>query len=58
MKEEEEIAQAYLHTISNDVVLWPDGRNVPPDFKLNQIIAVEVRRFSKNIINKNTELCL
>jgi len=47
---EEEIAQAYLHTISNDVVLWPDGRTVPPDFKLNQIIAVEVRRLGKNII--------
>ena len=53
MKEEEEIAQAYLYTISDDVVPWPDGRNVPPDFKINEIIAVEVRRLSKNIIKRN-----
>jgi hypothetical protein len=50
MKEEENIAQQYLYTISNDVVHWPDGRNVPPDFKLKQIIGVEVRRLNQNIL--------
>lgn len=48
MKKEEKIAKDYLENISNDVVFEPDG-NIPPDFKLNQDIAVEVRRLNKNI---------
>jgi len=48
MKKEEKIAKDYLGIISNDVVFEPDG-NIPPDFKLNQVIAVEVRRLNKNI---------
>lgn len=48
MKREEQIALDYLNIISNDVVYEPDGR-IPPDFKLNQIIAVKVRRLNKNI---------
>ncbi len=49
MKKEEKIAKAYLETLSNDVVYEPDC-NIPPDFKLNQIIAVEVRRLNQNIL--------
>lgn len=48
MKKEEKIVKEYLETLSSDVVYEPDG-NMPPDFKLNQIIAVEVRRLNKNI---------
>lgn len=49
MKKEEQIALDYLNTISNDVVYEPDGK-IPPDFKLNQIIAVEVRRLNQNVL--------
>jgi hypothetical protein len=52
MKKEEKIAKDYLETISNDVVFEPDG-NIPPDFKLNQVIAVEVRRLNQNIFKGN-----
>jgi len=48
VKIEEEIVQEYLHKISTDVVHEPDGK-IPPDFKLNQIIAIEVRRLNKNL---------
>jgi hypothetical protein len=48
MKKEEKIAKAYLETLSSDVVYEPDGK-IPPDFRLNQIVAVEVRRLNKNI---------
>ena len=48
MKKEEQIALDYLHKISRDIVYEPDHK-IPPDFKLNQIIAVEVRRLNKNI---------
>jgi len=48
MKREEQIAKSYLQTISNDVIYEPDGNN-PPDFRLNKLIAVEVRRLNKNI---------
>lgn len=45
MKYEENIANDYLHTKSHDVVFEPDG-NIPPDFKVNQTIGVEVRRLN------------
>jgi len=48
MKKEEKIAKDYLETISSDVVYEPDGK-IPPDFKLNKIIAIEVRRLNQNI---------
>ena len=51
MKREEQIALDYLHIISRDVVYEPDGK-IPPDFKLNHIIAVEVRRLNKNIFGR------
>jgi hypothetical protein len=49
MKPEEQIALDYLHNISSDVVYEPDDK-IPPDFKLNQVIAVEVRRLNQNIL--------
>jgi hypothetical protein len=49
MKPEERIALDYLHSISSDAVYEPDGK-IPPDFKLNQVIAVEVRRLNQNIL--------
>ena len=52
MKKEEKISKVYLENISNDVVFEPDG-NIPPDFKLNQVIAVEVRRLNQNIFKGN-----
>jgi hypothetical protein len=48
VKPEEQIALEYLHKISRDVLYEPDGK-IPPDFKLDHIIAVEVRRLNKNI---------
>lgn len=48
MNKEERIANDYLLTISSDVVYEPDG-NIPPDFRLNKIVAVEVRRLNQNI---------
>jgi len=39
----------YLHKISRDIVYEPDGK-IPPDFKLNETIAVEVRRLNQNIL--------
>ena len=39
MKIEEKIAKDYLSILSNDIIFEPDGR-IPPDFKLNQIIAM------------------
>lgn len=53
MKKEEKIAKEYLERLSSDVVYEPDG-NIPPDFKLNQIIAVEVRRLNKNIFGRRS----
>ena len=52
MKKEEQIANIYLQTISSDIVYEPDG-NIPPDFKINQTIAVEVRRLNQNIFKGN-----
>lgn len=48
MKKEERIAQAYLQAMSNDVIYEPDG-NTPPDFKINKLIAVEVRRLNRTL---------
>lgn len=53
MKREEKIALDYLRTDSDDVIYEPDG-NTPPDFLLNHITAIEVRRLSKNIFYGNS----
>ena len=49
MKEEERIAKKYLENFSKDIVYEPDGK-IPPDFKMDQVVAIEVRRLNKNII--------
>lgn len=47
MKKEEIIAKGYLEKRFNSIEYEPDG-NVPPDFLLDQKIAVEVRRLNEN----------
>lgn len=54
MKREEQIVKSYLESKGMHGILYePDG-NIPPDFKFNGEIAVEVRRLNQNIlIGKN-----
>jgi hypothetical protein len=48
MKPDEKIAKAYLeHLEGKEIEYEPDG-NIPPDFLLNQEIAIEVRRLNQN----------
>jgi hypothetical protein len=50
MKPEEIKAKAYLESLGKyEIAYEPDG-NIPPDFLLNQEIAVEVRRLNQNFI--------
>jgi hypothetical protein len=52
MKYEEKIADDYLKSAYSDIVYEPDG-NIPPDFKVNNHIGVEVRRLNQNIHSGN-----
>jgi len=54
MKPEEIIAKKYLEQHESGVLVYePDGK-IPPDFSLNSIIGIEVRRLNKNIFINNT----
>jgi len=48
MDDSERLAESYLRSLGyRDVVYEPDG-NIPPDFLVDQRIAVEVRRLNQN----------
>ncbi|MDB6090291.1 MAG: hypothetical protein JWN85_3075 [Gammaproteobacteria bacterium] len=48
MDDSERLAEQYLFALGRGAVVFePDG-NVPPDFSLNRIIGVEVRRLNQN----------
>ncbi len=49
MNREEKLADDYLKNIYNNVLFEPDG-NIPPDFLINNDIAVEVRRLNQHKI--------
>ncbi|MHB8194209.1 MAG: hypothetical protein ACYDGL_13155 [Bellilinea sp.] len=54
MKPEEIIAKKYLEQHESGIIIHePDGK-IPPDFSLNSIIGIEVRRLNKNIFINNT----
>lgn len=49
MNREEKLAQSYLATLSPESLIFePDG-NVPPDFLLNNSVAIEVTRLNEHI---------
>ena len=49
MKREEKIANDYFISVGFNKILYePDG-NIPPDFLLNDSIAVEVRRLNQHL---------
>lgn len=50
MNYEEQIVNDYLATISQDVQYEPDG-NIPPDFLIDNNIAIEVRRLNQNLFS-------
>lgn len=53
MNREEKITEGYLKSLGfKNVVFEPDG-NIPPDFSINDRIAVEVRRLNQHFFTKN-----
>lgn len=46
MNQDESIADKYLKSHHNSVIYEPDG-NIPPDFSINNITGVEVRRLNQ-----------
>lgn len=53
MNREEIIAEAYLNSLGfKNVVFEPDG-NIPPDFSIDDRIAVEVRRLNQHSFTKD-----
>lgn len=52
MNKDEEIAETFLKTRFKTVEFEPDG-NIPPDFLVNNRIAVEVTRLNQNLSNSN-----
>jgi hypothetical protein len=53
MKSEERIAENYLTSLGfENVVFEPDG-NIPPDFFVDDRIAVEVRRLNQHFFEGN-----
>ena len=53
MNKDEELAQKWIENIGfQSIVYEPDG-NVPPDFLVDNKIAVEVRRLNQNYVNKD-----
>ena len=53
MNESEMRAAAFLaHEGHKDIVHHPDGQHLPPDFLVDQRIAVEVRRLNQNYVGK------
>ncbi len=56
MKEEEQIVQDYLISEGfNSIEFEPDG-NIPPDFSINNNIAIEVRRLNENYFDENKRI--
>lgn len=50
MDESETIARAHLESLGyTDIVFEPEGRDKPPDFRVNGIISVEVRRLNQYV---------
>lgn len=53
MNRDEKLAKKWLESMGFQSVIYePDG-NVPPDFLVDNRIAVEVRRLNQNSVNKN-----
>lgn len=52
MNKDEEIAETFLKTKYKTVVFEPDG-NIPPDFLVDNRIAVEVTRLNQNLCANN-----
>jgi len=53
MNREEQIAEAYLKSLGlKNVVFEPDG-NIPPDFSVDDTIAIEVRRLNQHYFTKD-----
>jgi hypothetical protein len=55
MKREEKLAHQYLVSLGQGPVVYEPERNLPPDFLLNETIAVEVRRLNQNEITETGE---
>lgn len=56
MKEEEQIVRDFLISEGfNSIKFEPDG-NIPPDFSINNNIAIEVRRLNENYFNENDRI--